>query len=243
MAWAVDAGRAVEAGEAAGVRLASRYFVSERLPEGGEFVPLLVGRAEDGREIVGAAAVRLGPGKGAVVVCGVRAPGCRVAISEATQAKWTTRGLALAFAEGVEAFFAYELRSTETYPSYSECHFGLTHADLTPKPAYAAFATFTKLRPAGSVQTAGAWHDDARRLYWPSWTRPDGKRAGLVWMTGDAAWTTLRFAGGVPELRTHLGRKLAPVRVGPGAYRVKLSDAPLYWIGAELAAVGDSRLR
>ena len=93
------------------------------------------------------------------------------------------------------------------------------------------------------MQTAGAWHDDARRLYWPSWTRPDGKRAGLVWTTGDAAWTTLRFAGGVPELRTHLGRTLAPVRVGPGTYSVKLSDAPLYWLGAELVAVGGRTIR
>ena len=227
----------------ADARLASRYFVDERLPPGGSFVPLLTGTAADGREVAGAAVVTLGPGKGAIVVCGVRPKGCPVAISEETQAKWTTRGLALCFAEGVEAYFCYELRSTETEPFYSERHFGLTHADLTPKPAYSAYSAFTKLRPAGSVQTAGAWHDDARRLYWPSWTRPDGKLAGLVWTTGDAAWTTLRFAGGEPELRTHLGRTLAPVRVGPGAYRVKLSDAPLYWLGAELAAVGDSRLR
>ena len=246
-----SAARAADTGQSAhatgigssDVRLASRYFVSERLPEGGAFVPLLTGTAADGREVAGAAVVTLGPGKGAIVVCGVRPKGCPVAISEETQAKWTTRGLALCFAEGVEAYFCYELRSTETEPFYSERHFGLTHADLTPKPAYSAYSAFTKLRPAGSVQTAGAWHDDARRLYWPGWTRPDGKRAGLVWTTGDAAWTTLRFAGGVPELRTHLGRTLAPVRVGPGTYRVKLSDAPLYWLGAELVAVGDRTIK
>ena len=61
------------------------------------------------------------------------------------------------------------------------------------------------------------------------------------------------FAGGgrsrdvcgrrVPELRTHLGRTLAPVRVGPGTYRIKLSDAPLYWLGAELVAIGDRAIK
>ena len=214
----------------------------ERLPEGGSFIPLLTGRTEDGREVTGAVAVMLGAGKGTLLLCGIRAKGCPVAITEETQAKWTTRGLALAFAEGIEAFFAYELRADETEPFYSECHFGLMHADLTPKPAYSAYAAFTKLRPAGSVQTPGAWHDAARRLYWPSWTRPDGTRAGLVWTTDDAAWTTLRFTGGKPELRTHLGRRLAPVEIEPGVYRVKLSDAPLAWQGAQLVVLGDKRL-
>ncbi len=214
----------------------------ERLPEGGSFIPLLTGRTEDGREVTGAVAVKLGAGKGTLLLCGIRAKGCPVAITEETQAKWTTRGLALAFAEGIEAFFAYELRADETEPFYSECHFGLMHADLTPKPAYSAYAAFTKLRPAGSVQTPGAWHDAARRLYWPSWTRPDGTRAGLVWTTDDAAWTTLRFTGGKPELRTHLGRRLAPVEIEPGVYRVKLSDAPLAWQGAQLVVLGDKRL-
>lgn len=220
-------------------REASCYFVPERLPEGGAFVPLLTGRTDDGREVVGAAAVKLGPGKGTVLVCGVRPKGCSVAISEATQAKWTTRGLAICFAEGVEAYFAYELRSSENEPLYSESHFGLTHADLTPKPAYAAYATFTRMRPEGSVQAGGAWHDAERRLYWPSWTRPDGMRAGVVWTTDDAAWTTLRFSNGTPTFRTHLGSQIVPARIGTDAYRVKLSDAPLYWQGADLVAVGD----
>lgn len=55
-----------------------------------------------------------------------------------TARAYTSDGLNAALAEkcGIERLFFYEFRSKERDPFYSEDHFGLTHRDLSPKPAY-----------------------------------------------------------------------------------------------------------
>ena len=233
---------ATEAGLAAGVKQeptgfpAKRFLAPDRIGKESEWIPLVAGKTTNGVDLVSAAVVRYhGERTGAAVLCSLfPSHGVTGTNNEENQAKFTTRGLAIAFAEGIEAYFPYNLRSFEEDPYYSEHHFGLMHADFTPKPAYAAYGAFTRMRPAGAVQKPGAWHDKDRRFFHPQWTRPDGKMAGLVWCVAGSSMRHLKFTGGKPTFYNYAGRKIAVRDVGGGVYSVSVNDSPIYFVGAEL---------
>ncbi len=179
--------------------------------------------------------------KGAIVLSGDKTRGQAVATDEAGQASYLVRAMAITFAEGVERYFWYEFRSVEEDPNYSEDHFGLTHADMTPKPAFAAYRTFVAMRPAGSVQSPGPWHNEKRTIFFPQWTRPDGVKAGVIWKTGATEKRELRFASGgagTPPakitFRDYLGRPFLPERTNNGAYMVSVGENPVLFEGGEL---------
>ena len=60
-------------------------------------------------------------------------------VSEAQQAAYLTNAVSIAFANGVEKFFAYELKAPETDASDPESFFGILHSDYSFKPAYLAY--------------------------------------------------------------------------------------------------------
>ena len=175
-----------------------------------------------------------------------------------TAALWTARALGIAFAEGVEAVFHYELRALERDRFHRESHFGLVHENFVPKPAYLAFSAFTSARPAGSVQKELPWRLDGRpgqTLYFPQWTIPDredprivplpGRDAGMVWTTGFKGVRHLRFngatasgqqQGGGATLRFFdaFGKELFPLHTEDGGYDVFVSGSPVYFAGGEL---------
>ena len=232
---------ATPAGLAAGVKQeptgfkAMRFLVPERIGQGSEWIPLVAGKGADGTELVSAAVIRYhGERTGAAVLCSLMMDSF-VTNDEENQSRFTARCAGLAFAEGVEGYFPYNLRAFEDDPYYSEDHFGMMHADFTPKPAYAAYAHFIRERPAGSVNLQGKWHDAERAFYFPQWIRPDGKVAGMLWMTGKPERRKVQFKGGVPEFRNMYGRKIGGVRqVSDGVFEVELSGSPIYFSGAEL---------
>jgi hypothetical protein len=196
---------------------------------------------------------RAGGRRGCVVVSGLRQHGAVGTNSEDNQARYLARAMAIAFAEGVEQYFWYEFRGREIDPHYSEHHFGLTHSNFTPKPAWGAYRNFILARPAGSVQTPGPWHDEKRSFFFPQWTRPDGTKAGIIWKTGEPERRELRFetgdAGGPPaaaatkrgppngdiRFRDFTGRTLKPVRSDSGTYVVPLSGSPIFFEGGALS--------
>lgn len=242
-------------GDPAGERV-WRFQTARLLKEGDEFIPLLVlppAPPQGGGGLptaVAACVMRFNSDmKGAIVLSGDKTRGTAASNDEANQARYLARAMAIAFAEGVERYFWYEFRGVEEDPAYSEHHFGLTHANMTPKPAFGAYRNFVLARPAGSVQAPGPWHDEARTFYFPQWTRPDGTPAGVVWKTGPTEKRELRFAaasddagavagsggaGGPPVkmvFRDHAGRLLAPPRVAPGVYSVSVGENPVYFEG------------
>ena len=214
---------------------AIRFLAPDRIGKDSEWIPLIAGKTTNGVDLVGAAVVRYrGERKGAAVLCSLFSRGATGTNNEENQARFTARGLSIACAEGVEAYFTYNLRSFEDDPYYSEHHFGLMHADFQPKPAYSAYAAFTRERPAGSVQIAGEWHDADRIFYFPQWTRPDGVRAGMVWTPGPGGVRALRFKGGAPVFRNMYGRKISPREVEKGVFNVLVTGSPVYFSGAGL---------
>lgn len=235
---------ATPAGLAAGVRQeptgfrARRYLAPDRAGADAEWIPLVAGRTAAGVELAAAGVIRYrGERKGAAVLCTILPDrGVFGTNTEENQARYTSRALGTAFAEGVAAYFPYNLRAKEDDPFYSEHHFGLMHADFTPKPAYAAYGAFVRMRPVGSVQAQGAWHDAARTVFHPQWTRPDGTPSGMVWTTGAEEEMILVFSGGEPTFFDVYGRKLAAKPVGPGRYAVEVSGAPVFFAGARMDA-------
>ncbi len=228
-AFPTDAAKAAGyKGDPAGERV-YRFLTPRLLQPGDEFIPLLTLQDARGNLAVAASVLKFNSDfKGAVVLSGDKTRGQAAATDEAGQARYLVRAMAIAFAEGVERYFWYEFRSVEEDPTYSEDHFGLTHADMAPKPAFDAYRTFVTMRPSGSVQMPGAWHDESRTFFFPQWTRPDGTVAGVLWKTGATETRELRFAGAraaspakedaSADIRfcDHLGNPFAPQRIDAG---------------------------
>ncbi len=147
----------------------------------------------------------------------------------------------MALAMGVEGYYWYEFRAEETDPFYSENHFGITHSNFTPKPAWGAYRNFTLMRPAESVQTPGPWHDEKRTIFFPQWTRPDGTHSGVMWKPGATEKRTLRFNGADIRFRDYTGRTMRPVKTPDGAYIVPLGENPVFFEGGTLAPLEAAR--
>ena len=109
------------------------------LKPGDRMIPLLVSEANgNGERFVGAALYLFGSDwKGALIATTIESE--RGAFTEAEQASRLVRAARIAFRCGVEKFFVYEFMAPEYDPVYRECHYGIVHSDLTPKPAYKAY--------------------------------------------------------------------------------------------------------
>ena len=242
-----------EAANAAGFRGdpagedADRFQTPRLLGPDDEFVPLLVAPiaplregsvAEDdgGSTAVAASVIRRSGGRrGCLVISGLRRRGTVGTNSEDNQARYLARAMAIAFAESVEQYFWYEFRGREIDPHYSEHHFGLTHRNFTPKPAWGAYRNFALARPAGSVQIPGPWRDKARNLYFPQWTRPDGKAAGAIWTTGEKRRLELEFDSESISFVNAFGLSIPPHPIGPNRFTLEVSATPVYFTGGCLA--------
>ncbi len=235
---------ATERGAAAGIQheptgyRAERFLTPARSGKESEWIPLLASRkGTNGQEFVSAAVIRYhGERTGAAVLCSLMGSYMwNGTNTEENQARYTARGMAIGFAEGVQAYFPYNLRSFEKDPFYSEHHFGLMHADFTPKPAYAAYGQFVRMRPQGSVNLAEPWHDEARQTFYPQWRRPDGKSAGMIWKLGADEKRDIAFTDGKPTFYDLYGLKLPARQVSTGVYRLTLGESPVYFVGGRIA--------
>ena len=250
-------------GDPAGERV-YRFQTPRLLQPGDEFIPLLTTGANLPQspcgvadQLVAASVVRFNSDfKGAVIISGDKTRGKVATNNEENQARYLARAMAIAFAEGVERYFCYEYRALEEDPTYSEDHFGITHANMSPKPAWGAYRNFVLARPAGSLQYHGIWHDEARTFFYPQWMRPDGTQAGILWKTGATERMALRFSiskhpgreapnfqtSKLPSIsfRDYTGRTVVLARDADGAYLVPVGESPIYFEGGTLD-IGDDR--
>ena len=165
-------------------------------------------------------------------------------VSEARQAAYLVRGFAELWTEGVQVVVWYTYADGPNAALNQEDAFGLFRHDGTPKPSYAALATFstelgaavlrgarTDVRGLGPDGHALAFSAPGHRvtLLWTSpesstsgygpFPAPDGTRVVTVPVTGPASVVTLTG-------------QVSAVPVSDGRATVEVSAAPVYLIDA-----------
>ncbi|MGN0847240.1 MAG: hypothetical protein ACI4RA_07645 [Kiritimatiellia bacterium] len=209
-----------------------RFITPSLLKPGDELIPLLSART-NGVEAVCAGIYKFNSDmKGAVLVSCLfnRILGTS---DEARQAKMTARALGIAFAERIEAFFLYEFRQPDQNPYDPESYFGIVRDNFAPKPAYGAYMTFIDRRPPNSVQKDGIWRSADGLVYFPQWTRPEKRPAGMIWTVGAPGPMTLEFTSANVSFLDVNGARVRPARAG-NTVTLEVGDAPIYFTGAEL---------
>jgi hypothetical protein len=215
--------------------VAGRFQTAALLKPGDKMIPLLTGKKpKDGKEAVAACVYVFDSDfKGRIAISGLMGRSS-TGSSEEQQGILLARAVGIAFAERIESFFWYEFRAPERDPFYSEHHFGIIHDNFAPKPAYGAYKNFIIQRPVGSVQFPVAWRDDAHTTYFPQWTRPDGRPAGMFWALGRNKLRDLTFDGERVEFHDVWGKRIVPVKIGPKTWRVHTGESPVYFTGARI---------
>lgn len=127
-----------------------------------------------------------------------------------------------AFAYGVEKVFWYNLRSLERDKYNPEDNYGLLHSDLTPKEAFFAYKTLTRLCPSESIRPL---MENTNGAVVCSWTTPDGKHVYCLWSlknNNKASFTT----AGKFEIVNILGEsQLVDTKK---TFSLKLTSTPVY---------------
>lgn len=219
---------------------AKRFLKPSGLKPGDCFIPLL-SAAESNYTGTVAAVIRYGSDlKGAFIASGLFEIVTGNVTSEEAQAKFVPRANLIAFACGVGRVIWYEFQAPESKADDPESFFGILHRDLSPRPAYLAYKAFIAARPAGSVAVTNLpWRAQDKTLYHPQWRRPDGTAAGALWSyaASDAVTVEATFSAPGVRLTDHLGKPIRAENAASGHLRLRLTDAPLYFSGAELKAV------
>lgn len=112
--------------------------------------------------------------------------------TEDVQAYRLPRIFLISYACGVDKVFWYKSRSREINPSDPEDFFGLWHRDYTPKPAYYAYQTLTKMCPNNSTRPKLERNGN---VYVATWKRPDGKKVWSLWASKSKEKISLNIKG------------------------------------------------
>jgi len=192
----------------------TRSFKPVELQGNDRFVPLLTCRTND-YDCTSLAWIRYDSDlKGNLILGGYFERGLREPFTEEMQGKGCARQLNQAFAMGYEKVFWYEFQQCSDYGI-------VRRKTLEARPAYVAYAAFTRERPAGSVALPGPYVHANGDVYCPQWRCPDGTRAGAVWSVSGrgVAPAAARAAASYAD---YLGRPL-PALPEP------LPDTPVYY--------------
>lgn len=210
----------------AGIRIQERFVTDALLGSGDRMEEVAAAVAPDGRRFPLAAVYRSAGKKGAFAVSTVNRRFWR-SCTEERQAVRLARNLGLLTGAGVSRIVCFQFWAKEADARNVQDHFGIVHSDLKPKPAYATYGHFIRMRPEGSVNAPGEWRSKDRCDYTPNWVRPDGKRAGMLWTIGRPYEKEVPFDAPVTFTDVY-GRSLEFPRTGRG-YRIRLTDSPVYW--------------
>ena len=157
------------------------------------------------------------------------------------QAVFLPQAILTSFAAGIEKYFWYEFQAMEHDLFDKESHFGIVHADLTPKPAAEAYRTLIDARPDGS-KTLGGWRQGDFAVV--GWDLPndgkngsDGKkrRGWALWSPDAERIASLRIEGKVERAFDYLGR---PVDLTEETRQWTLRPEILYIVGPEKITLG-----
>lgn len=152
------------------------------------------------------------------------------AIPERDQAWFLTRAMVQAMAAGVRRFFWYEFADGGVSPYDQEANFGIVHKDLTPKPAYVAYATMERMLGNGRYSKSLAFDQRWLRAY--SFDTPAGNVV-VAWSVSRSETVSWPAAGPV-TITDIMGRKQ---RLEPhgGSVELTITESPVYIQGIDLS--------
>lgn len=180
---------------------ASRFFTASNLKEGDQFIPIIEAGADDYKGVICALYKFNSELKGNIIAySGIN--GANDSVNETLQAQMLPRTYIIALANRVERIFWYNFRAGEWKPNEREHHFGIVHKDFTPKPAFQAYKTMTKMCPSGSTIPAIETHG---KVYLANWIRPDGIKVWSIWTAVCNQKVDLQITGNMEETVNHLG--------------------------------------
>lgn len=205
----------------------STRFLSPRLFDAADQATVFLNAQEGDFTAPTAVMIRPKGFKGAIVASTVNELETTNVATEADQALYLPQNILIARTAGASKVFWYEYQSTETDPIDKESFFGLTHADLSPKPAYDAYRALIAACPDGSDNLS-------RRLIGDSvvveWTLPDGNHGYALWSPAGEETIAVQFDGTIVTANDYLGR---PVSLDANAKKLTLSPKILYVITSE----------
>ncbi len=223
---------APEAGNISFPKIANRYLSTQNLKPGDELIPIISAFSEDRSWSAPVAGIyRFNSDlKGNLIAFTWQDFSHRT--SPEWQAKLLPRTLLLAFSAGVEKVFTYSFRSQEHFHRNGgrEAHFGIVRVDLTPKPAYTAYATLTKMRPAGS-RHIGFTREDG--IFAVSWEKPDGTPVCAIWTIALPKEVSLKTKGELRSSCDYLGNS-CQVKATPGVIHLTARPEVTYLEGVTL---------
>lgn len=203
-----------------------RFLTAANLKKGDEFIPVIEAGTDDYKGTVcGLYKFNSDLTGNIIVYSGL---GVIDSTTEKRQAEMLPRTYLIALANGVQRVFWYNFRAGEWKPDEREHHFGIVHADFSPKPAFLAYKTLTSMCPSGSTVPAISMHG---KVYLAGWTRPDKVKVWAVWTAESVQKVSLRITGKARALN-HLGEAKS---VPAGEYAA--SPELLYLVGPEQVEV------
>lgn len=158
--------------------------------------------------------------------------------SEDLQARLLPRTILAAFKHGVKKVFWYELQAMENNNSDPEHFFGILHADLAPKPAWEAYKTLVRMRPAGS--TVPVFRTEKGGVRIAEWVKPDGGTGCALWVTGAALKAKVKLQGAVKSACDYLGQAVPVAVAEDGTAELAVSSGVLYLDGPASVSVLDT---
>jgi len=149
-------------------------------------------------------------------------------VSEQEQADYLARTYAIALSEGVAKVFWYAFIDAGTTPGYDQDHFGLLRPDLSPKPAYAAYATAARMLDGATFESLE--NDDG---VWKGHFTRGGERITVAWAPREPNTSRrLILPQHIAERRAYRwdGRPLAEANI------VDLGASPVYIVESHFVA-------
>jgi hypothetical protein len=138
-------------------------------------------------------------------------------VSEETQANYLARTYAIALSEGVSKVFWYAFIDAGSTPGYDQDHFGLLRPDLSPKPAYAAYATSARMLDGARFVSA-----DATGSRWVGHFERGSERITVAWASGSGESLLLPDNSGTRVVYRWDGLPLSHTSAVP------LGESPVY---------------
>ena len=213
---------------------ANRYLSRENLQEGDELIPLVTAYSKDRSWSAPVAGIyRFNSSlKGNLIAFSWQDYSHRT--TPEWQAKLLPRTFLTAFNEGVNKVFTYSFRSQEQYfPSGREGHFGILRLNLTPKPAYTAYMTLTRMRPAGSTDLGLSVKNG---VYTAAWKKPDGIPVTAVWTVSQPKKIFLKTTGQFKSACDYLGGIPAVrLEISPHGIRMTADSGITYLEGVQVS--------